>query len=66
MRILDITIKDLRQASRSLTIYFFMFVVPILVTLLFRFMFGGLGGEESGFSLPKTTVVVAKSAGRFW
>ncbi len=59
MRILDITIKDLRQASRSLTIYFFMFVVPILVTLLFRFMFGGVGGEESGFSLPKTTVVVA-------
>jgi len=58
MKLLDITWKDLRQSARSLQIFVFMFGAPILVTLLFYFMFGSMG-EEQGFELPQTTVVVA-------
>jgi hypothetical protein len=60
MRVLDIAVKDLKQASRSLSIYFFMFGVPILVTLLFFLIFGGLASDgDGGFELPRSTVLVA-------
>ncbi len=58
MKALDVAVKDLKQSSRSLSIYFFMFGVPILVTLLFFAMFGGLGADDSGFELPISRVLV--------
>lgn len=57
MKLLDIAIKEIRQSTRSLTAIMFMFVVPILVTALFAFMFGGVGEGES-FTLPQTAVVL--------
>jgi ABC-2 type transport system permease protein len=57
MKLLDITFKDLLQSSRSRTIFFFMFVVPIGVSLLFLLMFGGIGGDE-GFQLSTIDVVI--------
>ena len=36
----------------------FMFVIPLLVTLLFFIMFGNAGGSDEGFELPTTSVVV--------
>ncbi len=35
-----------------------MFGVPILMTLLFAFLFGGVGGSDSEFTVPKTTVQI--------
>lgn len=57
MKLLDMAIKEIRQSTRSLTAIMFMFVVPILVTALFAFMFGGVGEGES-FTLPQTAVVL--------
>lgn len=59
MKLLDVTLKDLRQSSRSYMVYVFAFVIPILVTLLFLLIFGGLGGGGGeSFELPNTTVVI--------
>jgi ABC-2 type transport system permease protein len=58
MKILDIALKDLKQSSRSAFALIFMFGIPILVTVLFYFMFGGMGGDDEAFSLPQTRVVV--------
>lgn len=57
MKLLHVAIKDMRQSFRSLTGIMFMFVVPILVTTLFSFLFGGVGQGDS-FTLPQTSVVV--------
>jgi ABC-type Na+ efflux pump permease subunit len=57
MRLIDITIKDLIQSSRNRTIFFFMFVVPIGISLLFMLMFGGAGDDE-GFQLPTVKVII--------
>jgi hypothetical protein len=57
MKLLDITLKDIMQASRSRTIFFFMFVIPIGISLLFMLMFGGVGDDE-GFQLPTIDVVI--------
>lgn len=57
MKVIDIAIKDILQASRSLTIFFFMFVVPIGVTLLFMLIFQGIGDDE-GFQLPTVDVII--------
>jgi len=66
MKLLTVTLKDLLQASRSLAIYMFMFVIPILVTLLFFVMFGNAGGSDNGFELPTSSVVVVNlDEGRF-
>jgi ABC-2 type transport system permease protein len=35
-----------------------MFGVPILMTAMFAFLFGGIGGDETEFNLPRTDVVV--------
>jgi ABC-2 type transport system permease protein len=44
----------------------FMFVIPILVTLLFFVMFGNAGGNDDGFALPTTSVIVVNlDAGTF-
>lgn len=57
MNILNITIKDIIQSSRSLSAFMFMFVIPILVTGLFYFIFSGIA-DGSGFQLPRTTVTL--------
>jgi ABC-2 type transport system permease protein len=58
MRIFDIALKDMRQASRSLVAWMFMFVAPILVALLFFILFGGMSGDADDFTLPVTRLVV--------
>jgi ABC-2 type transport system permease protein len=56
--LLGIALKDSLRAFRSAAAVVFMFGVPILVTLMFSFMFGG-GDEGPSFSLPVTQVIVA-------
>ena len=57
MKILDIAIKDLKQGFRSWVALGFMFGAPILMTGMFYFLYGGLGGgEEDAFEVPITTV----------
>ncbi|MBN2045376.1 MAG: ABC transporter permease [Anaerolineales bacterium] len=57
MKALDIAIKDLRQSFRSFFAIAFMFVLPILITGLFAFIFGG-GSEESEISFEPIPVQV--------
>lgn len=56
MKSFTIALKDLGRAFRSAFALAFMFGVPILMTLLFAFLFGGTGGSDSEFSVPQTTV----------
>jgi hypothetical protein len=56
MKSLTIALKDLSRAFRSMFALAFMFGVPILMTLLFAFLFGGVGGSDSEFTVPQTTV----------
>jgi len=58
MKILDIAIKDMTQAFRSKIALVFMFVVPILMTAMFSVMFGGMGEDDEGFSIPITKVIL--------
>jgi ABC-2 type transport system permease protein len=58
MKIIAIAIKDLWRAFRSFFALAFMFGVPILMTAMFAFLFGGIGGDETEFNLPRTDVVV--------
>lgn len=60
VKIADITLKDLLQSMRSAFALMFMFGVPIMVTVLFYFLFSG-GDEEGGskFNLPRTKVAIA-------
>ena len=52
MKALDIAIKDMKQAFRSLFALAFMFLIPILVTSLFSLMFKSDEGEvEPNFQL---------------
>jgi len=58
MKAFDIALKDMTRSFRSFFAVVFMFIVPLLVTGMFYFMFGNIasGGE---FNLPKTQVIVA-------
>ena len=56
-KIFDIAFKDMTQYFRSLFALIMMFAVPILLTGMFYIMFGG-SGEEEGFELPVTQVIV--------
>ncbi len=59
MKILDVALKDMLQSSRSYFALVFMFGIPVLITGLFFFMFGGLRNEaEAGFTLPVTSVMI--------
>lgn len=58
MKSITIALKDLSRAFRSMFALAFMFGVPILMTLLFSFLFGGVGGSDSEFTIPKTTVQI--------
>ncbi|MCB2213985.1 ABC transporter permease [bacterium] len=57
MKSIDIALKDISHAFRSMFALAFMFGVPILMTLLFGFLFGGVGGGDAEFSVPVTDVV---------
>ena len=59
MKILDIALKDLTRSFRSVFAVVFMFGIPLLVTGMFYMMFGGMKGDDTGFSLPQTEVVIA-------
>jgi ABC-2 type transport system permease protein len=62
MVFLNVALKDMLQTSRSFAGLMFMFVIPILVTGLFFFMFGGVGaGGESDFELPLTKVIIVNN-----
>lgn len=64
MKVLDIALKDMLQSSRSYFALVFMFGIPILITGMFFFMFGGLREEEEGgFSLPVTSVLIVNLDG---
>lgn len=58
MKAFDIAFKDMTRSFRSMFAIIFMFVVPLLVTGMFYFMFGNTS-ENGGFNLPKTKVIVA-------
>jgi len=58
MKAFDIAFKDMTRSFRSFFAIVFMFIVPLLVTGMFYFMFGNIasGGD---FNLPRTQVIVA-------
>ena len=58
MKLFAILRKDLTQSFRSFFALFFMFVVPMLTTVLFYFIFGGVGGDDEQFELPRTRTVI--------
>ena len=58
MKAFDIALKDMTRSFRSAFAVIFMFVVPLLVTGMFYFMFGNIASNGE-FSLPKTKVVIA-------
>jgi len=58
MKALDIALKDMLRSFRSFFAVVFMFIVPLLVTGMFYFMFGNIA-DNGGFNLPKTKVIVA-------
>jgi len=58
MKALDIALKDMLRSFRSFFAIIFMFVVPLLVTGMFYFMFGNVA-ENGDFSLPRTKVIIA-------
>jgi ABC-2 type transport system permease protein len=59
MKALDIAFKDMTRSFRSTFALVFMFGVPLLLTGMFYFMFGGAAKSDQGFSVPVTNVVVA-------
>jgi len=58
MKAFDIAFKDMTRSFRSFFAVVFMFIVPLLVTGMFYFMFGNIA-SDGGFNLPKTKVIVA-------
>ena len=59
MKAIDIALKDMTRSFRSAFALVFMFGVPLLLTGMFYFMFGGAAKSDQGFSVPITNVVVA-------
>jgi ABC-2 type transport system permease protein len=59
MKILDIALMNMTRSFRSLFAVVFMFVIPILVTGMFYFMFGNMAQNGGEFNLPRTKVIVA-------
>ena len=58
MKSITIALKDMGRAFRSLFALAFMFGIPILMTVLFGFLFGGVGEGDSEFSIPFTDVII--------
>jgi len=59
MKIFDIAFKDMIRSFRSAFALIFMFGVPLLMTGMFYFMFGGTAKNDQDFSVPVTRVVIA-------
>ncbi|HTX91559.1 MAG TPA: ABC transporter permease [Anaerolineales bacterium] len=59
MKAFDIAIKDMTRSFRSAFALIFMFGVPLLMTGMFYFMFGGAAKGSSSFNVPITKVVIA-------
>lgn len=59
MRVLDVTLKDLKRVFRSAFALIMMFGAPLLITGLLYFAFGGLVSGAGSFTLAQTRVVVA-------
>jgi ABC-2 type transport system permease protein len=57
MKTLDIALKDIRLSFRNRNAIIFMFAIPVLITVLFYFMFGTVAGG-GGVEIPQTAVVV--------
>ncbi len=58
MKIMDIALKDLLRAFRSVFVLVFAFILPLLTIAIFYFAFGGMGSDGGGFNLPTTKVQV--------
>jgi ABC-2 type transport system permease protein len=58
MKSISIALKDMGRAFRSLFALAFMFGIPILMTVLFGFLFGGVGEADSEFTIPNTDVII--------
>ena len=59
MKMVTIALKDMTRSFRSTFALIFMFGIPLLMTGMFYFMFGGGAKGDQGFSVPVTKVVVA-------
>ena len=59
MKILDIALKDMLRSFRSAFLLVMMFIVPLAVTGLLYFAFGGMVKSEGNLALPVTRVQVA-------
>jgi ABC-2 type transport system permease protein len=60
MRVIDLALKDLLQIVRDRQSAIFMVIMPILFTLFFSFIYGGIDGEED----PRLPVgIVDRDAG---
>jgi len=57
MKMLDIALKDLLRYLRTAFLVVMMFVVPLLMTGIFYFAFGGQG-SSAGFNVPVTRVQI--------
>jgi ABC-2 type transport system permease protein len=58
MKIIDIAIKDLTRSFRSAFALVFMFIIPLIIPVMFFFMFGNIARNDQAFSIPVTRVVV--------
>jgi ABC-2 type transport system permease protein len=58
VKVIDIALKDLQRSLRSVTALIFMFVIPLMVTGMFYFMFGNIA-QNGEFSLQRVRVVIA-------
>ena len=52
IRILDIALKDLLQLSRDRMTFVLLLIMPVIITLLFGYAFGGFGGGQADSRLP--------------
>jgi len=57
MKVLDIALKDLLRSMRSIFFLVFGLGLPLLMTGIFYFAFGGAGSDD-GFDMPQTKVQV--------
>ena len=46
MRVLTLAFKDMKQLFQSWQTAFFLLIMPVIFTLMFGFMFGGIGGDQ--------------------
>jgi len=59
MKVLDIALKDLVRSFRNMFFLMFALGMPLLMTGIFYFAFGGLASDD-GFDVPQTSVQVVR------